>query len=63
MEFVPICLECKNFKDGDKCPHYEEIPFAIKNREKRCDYYNGNITDYELFVNSNERGTEHGLPA
>ena len=49
MEFIPICLECDNFKNRNKCPHYVEIPFEIKNRERRCDLYSGEEMDYVLY--------------
>lgn len=50
MEFIPICLECTHFQDGDKCPYYEEIPISIKNRETRCRHYNGKDEEYILFT-------------
>ena len=50
MEFIPICLECENFKNGDKCPFFEPIPTAIKNREIRCEHYSGDDSDYVLYT-------------
>ena len=47
MEYIPICLECENFKKGDKCKYFDPIPFKIKNRETRCKYYSGG--EYELY--------------
>ena len=49
MEYPPICLSCKHFEEKDKCPFYEQIPFVIKNREKRCKYYDGNESNYTLY--------------
>lgn len=48
MEFIPICLECNNFKQYDKCQYYEPIPQKIKNREVKCPHFSGG--DYELFI-------------
>lgn len=47
MEFVPICLECKNFHTKDTCPYYDPIPHEIKNRETKCPYFSGG--EYDLF--------------
>lgn len=41
MEYNPICIECNNFEKNDYCPHFQPIPFEIKNREKKCKYYSG----------------------
>lgn len=41
MQFIPICLECDNFKNKDICTVYGTPPFNIKNREKRCPYFTG----------------------
>lgn len=46
MEFVPICMDCDNFKKGDKCKYFGTPPFEIKYTEKRCPYYTGG--EYEL---------------
>ena len=46
MEFVPVCLECNNFKENDKCRYYRPIPFSIKNLEKKCPHFTGG--EYEL---------------
>lgn len=54
MEFVPICLECKNFHNGDKCPYFAEVPFAIKNREIRCEHYDGDEKDYVLYSKNSD---------
>lgn len=48
MEFVPICLECNNFKQCDKCQYYKPIPQKIKNREVKCPHFFSG--DYELFI-------------
>lgn len=45
MEYAPICLECDNFKDGDKCKYFHPIPYKIKNREIRCPYFTGGNYD------------------
>ena len=50
MEFIPICIECKNFEKGGKCPYFTEIPNAIKNRETRCEHYSGDVEDYILYT-------------
>lgn len=50
MEFIPICLECTHFQNDGKCPYYDEIPFSIKNRESRCEHYNGEDEEYILFT-------------
>jgi len=54
MEFIPICLNCENFKKNDKCPYYRPIPFEIKNREKRCNYYKGDEDFYPLYWNDSK---------
>lgn len=41
MDCVPLCIECKNYKNGDNCRFYETIPQLIKLREKKCPYYSG----------------------
>lgn len=41
MQFVPICLECDNFKKGDICKVYGTPRFDVKNREKNCQYFTG----------------------
>lgn len=41
MEFIPICLECKNFNNDDKCKFFKQIPHGIKNRETMCIYFTG----------------------
>lgn len=48
MEFVPICLECDNFRKGDRCRFFEPIPHEIKNRENRCPHFSGG--EYDLFT-------------
>lgn len=48
MEFVPICLECANFKEIDYCPYFDTIPDAIKMRTQRCKWYSEG--EYELFL-------------
>lgn len=45
MQFIPICLDCDNFKEKDYCPYYQPIPFEIKNREKECPYFTGGKYD------------------
>jgi hypothetical protein len=39
MEFIPLCLECDNYKNKDYCPYYQPIPYKIKNRETECVYF------------------------
>ena len=58
MEFIPICLECNHFENGDKCPYYDEIPINIKNRETRCDKYSGDETNYILYTKDSKPQTE-----
>lgn len=41
MEYIPICMECHRFQEGDRCPFFEVIPFEIKNRETECPYFDG----------------------
>lgn len=48
MEFIPICLECENFKSKDKCKYFRKIPDEIKLRIKRCKWYSNG--EYELFL-------------
>lgn len=48
MEFIPICIECNYFQNGNSCPFYKPIPHEIKNREVRCPYFSGG--EYELFT-------------
>lgn len=48
MEFIPICVECNNFRDGDKCPFFAPIPHEIKNREIKCPHFTGGV--YDLFT-------------
>ena len=57
MEYTPICLECDNFKKGDKCKYYSSIPFKIKNREIRCPYFSGG--DYDLLGEGAYLGKEN----
>lgn len=45
MEFIPICLECDNYQKKDYCPYYQPIPFEIKNREIKCNYFSGGRYD------------------
>lgn len=52
MEFVPICLECDNFKKCDYCRFFEPIPHKIKNRETQCPYFSGG--EYDLFADELE---------
>lgn len=57
MEFVPICLQCKNFKKNDYCTVFKKAPpFEIKNREIYCKYFTGG-----KYTTSNElkRGTKN----
>lgn len=48
MEFIPICIECNHFQNGNSCQFYKPIPHEIKNREVRCPYFSGG--EYELFT-------------
>ena len=58
MEFIPICLECENFKVENKCPLYNVIPHAIKNRENRCEHYKGDDPDYVLYTRDSKPDAE-----
>ena len=52
MQFVPICLECDNFKKGNVCNVYGTPPFEIKNREKKCPHFTGG--KYVLYTKESE---------
>jgi hypothetical protein len=52
MQFIPICLECDNFKNRDVCIVYKTPPFEIKNREKRCPHFTGE--EYVLYTKDSE---------
>lgn len=52
MQFIPICLECENFKKGNVCTVYETPPFEIKNREKHCPHFTGG--EYVLYTKESE---------
>lgn len=54
MQFIPICLECENFKKVNVCTVYGKPPFDIKSREKRCPCFTGG--EYALYTaDSNPR--------
>ena len=48
MEYTPICIDCDNFKNGDKCKLFEKIPIEIKTRERECGGYTGG--EYDLLT-------------
>jgi hypothetical protein len=52
MQFIPICLECDNFKNQDVCIVYKTPPFEIKNREKRCPHFTDE--EYVLYTKDSE---------
>ncbi len=49
MEFIPACSVCNNFENGDKCPYFKGIPFEIKNREVKCEHFDGDKEEYILY--------------
>ena len=47
MQFVPICLDCENFKKGNVCTVYGKPPFEIftfKANWNELHYFNPPIT-------------------
>ena len=52
MQFIPICLECENFKKWNVCTVYGASPFEIKNREKNCPHFTGG--EYVLYTKESE---------
>lgn len=52
MQFIPICLECKNFKKENVCLKYGKPPFEIKNREVECEFFTGG--EYDLLTAESE---------
>ena len=53
MQFIPICLECENFKKGNICTVYGTPPFEIKNREKHCPDFTGG--EYVLYTDDSKQ--------
>ena len=47
MQFIPICLECENFKKVNVCTVYGTPPYEKKNREKHCPHFTGG--EYGLY--------------
>ena len=52
MQFIPICLECENFKKVNVCTVYGTPPFEIKNREKHCPHFTGG--EYVLYTDDSK---------
>ena len=52
MQFIPICLECDNFKNGNVCTVYGTPTKKKKNREKHCPYFTGG--EYVLYTKESE---------
>lgn len=48
MEYEPLCISCDNYTQDGKCPYYQQIPFGIKNREIKCQYYSKGETEEDL---------------